>query len=99
MVSYELFELGILLFLWLDNQNTMHEYLSHLRRSAISSACRKGVGAVHSAGNVMRVTVCNRLPGAANTINSSFEYGYKAFPLSVCYLPGQLSACVYTQSL
>ena len=45
----------------------------------------------------MRATVCNRLPSVANTINSSFEYGYKAFPLSVRFLQGQLPACLCEQ--
>ena len=106
-ISKELLELGTLHLLWPDNQNIIHEYLPHLRWSAISLACRKGMCAAHAssrllvccAGNVMRATVCNRLPSAANTINSSFEYGYKAFPLSVCFLPGQLSACLYGQPL
>ena len=47
----------------------------------------------------MRATVCNRLPSVANTINSSFEYGYKAFPLSVGFLPGHLPLCLYGQPL
>lgn len=35
------------------------------------------------AGGVMRATVCNTLPGQVQTINSSFDYGFKTFPLTV----------------
>ena len=35
------------------------------------------------AASVIRATVCNKLPAQVQTINSTFEYGRKAFPLTV----------------
>ncbi len=61
----------------------MHRWLTIIRAS---NACFERVRLERTsayAANVMRATVCNRLPGQVQTINSSFEYGFKAFPLSV----------------
>ncbi len=45
------------------------------------------------ADSVLRTRVCNALPAAVETINSSFNFGVSAFPLEVC----QVSlACLFT---